>query len=216
MTYPRRYLVEGEKVIVERGLHWVRLLVPVSRAVLLFSGCGAGFLLWKNAPRWFGLVLGIIFVATLGYLFLKVMAFRSTQFVLTNRRIIYRSGVFRRASRDIPLGSVQRLETRRPLLRRMIGVGDLKISSTGEGEAEPFYDLRRPGELESLIHKAMEDCEADRIRKAMTPEPTVDPHDQHQRMVELHHRGVITVDELEHFRRSLGLEGAERPDAGST
>jgi len=56
----------------------------------------------------------------------------TTRYVLTNRRVVIRRGVFGRSGRDVPLTRVNDVSFHHSLLDRMLRCGTLTIESAGE------------------------------------------------------------------------------------
>ena len=209
MTYPRRHLHDGEEILDERGLHLVVLLPRLVVVVLVFAGLGAGFFLWKSSPTWFGLILGVIFVFTLSYLFAIVLRFRSTGVVLTSERLIYRAGVLRRRSTDIPIISIVEVTTLQPILKRVVGVGDVVIR-TAQGQVPiTIADLTKPKTLVTLILHAREQAEQARVREVIDRNAPVNVAEEYQRLVALHRTGVLTQIEFESRVDALGAPRGE-------
>ncbi len=217
MTYPRRHLLEGETIVDERGLHVVKLAPDFVVTLIVFAGVGAGFILWRSAPTWFGIALGVIFLAGLVHVFAKLLVFRSTQVILTSNRLICRSGIFRRVSRDIPLGSIIDLGSHQTLIKRVVGLGDLEVRISSQSEPVTLHDLSRPKQLVTLVHGAIEVLERSRVSAVIAESQPRDLDKEHRRMVSLHRKGVITQRELEEHARQLGIEpGIENEElAGS-
>jgi len=201
MTYPRRHLLEGETIIDERGMHVIILAPNVFATLTILAGLAAGFILWKSAPTWFGIALGVIFLATLVYIFLKLLVFRSTQVVLTSNRLICRSGIFKRVSRDIPLGSIIDLGSHQTLLKRVVGIGDIEVRINAQNEPVTLRDLSRPKQLERS-----------RVSAVIAESQPLDLDKEHQRLVSLYRKGVITQRELEDHARLLGIDSSVEDD----
>ena len=210
MTYPKRHLLEGETIVDERGTHLIKLAPNMFVIVVVFVGLGAGFVLWKSAPTWFGIALGALFLASLIYLFVKLLMFRSTQIVLTSNRLIFRSGIFRRISRDIPLGSIIDLGSHQSLLKRVVGLGDVEVRTNAQNEPLVLHDLSRPKQLVALIHGATEALERSRVSALIAESQPVDLDKEHRRLISLHRKGVITQQELADHVRSLGIDDVAR------
>lgn len=210
MTYPKRHLLEGEAIIDERGTHLIKLAPNVFVVLVIFAGLGAGFVLWKSAPTWFGIALGTVFFASLVYLFTKLLMFRSTQVVLTSNRLIFRSGIFRRESRDIPLGSIIDLGSRQTLLKRVVGLGDVELRINAQNEPVVLRDLSHPKQLVALVHGATEALERTRVLAVIAESQPVDLDKEHRRLISLHRKGVITQQELADRTRSLGIDHVVR------
>jgi membrane protein YdbS with pleckstrin-like domain len=155
MAFPRKLLAPGEDVVLEAHPNWSILVPRTSLFLLVVAGCVAIVVLWSSAPLWFGYVLlgfaGLFFLALLA----KIAMWRSTTLVLTNRRVVYRTGVFRRLGREIPLDRVQDVTYAQSLAERLVGAGSLTIESAGAGGEEPCPDIRHPAVVQSLINRLM-------------------------------------------------------------
>jgi uncharacterized membrane protein YdbT with pleckstrin-like domain len=220
MAYPRRLLDEDEQVVDERGLHVLKVLPAIFRALLVFAGLGAGFFLWKNAPIGFGIFIGVVFVLTLSYLFINLMSFRSTQLVVTSKRLIYHSGVVRRRTREVAFASLVSVKLEQRFTERLIGLGSVRVLVNGEGEPLVFQDISRPKEFVAQLQGAKEREEQLKIRGALkttgdldTKEETesggtVDVDSEHRRLLSLYDRGIITKIELAEQMSSLGYFSA--------
>ena len=77
--------------------------------------------------------------------------------MVTNDKVIYRSGVFRRSGVQIPLERVNSVNFEQNLIERMVGAGDLIIESGGMGGPAKFTDVRHPERVQVLIHDAIEE-----------------------------------------------------------
>ncbi len=69
----------------------------------------------------------------------------TTNFVVTNDRVIFRTGVFAKSGIEIPLRpGQQRAVHTRAVFERILGAGDLMIESGGETGQQRFTDVRIP------------------------------------------------------------------------
>jgi len=64
----------------------------------------AAVVVWTSAPVVVGWILLGVGVAALVYLGARYLGWRTTTFVVTSQRIVYRTGVLRRTGREIPIG----------------------------------------------------------------------------------------------------------------
>ncbi|HUY07208.1 MAG TPA: PH domain-containing protein [Acidimicrobiales bacterium] len=206
MTYPKRHLLDGETIVDERGTHPIKLAPSLFALLVIFSALGVGFVFWKNAPTWFGIALGVVFLSALVYLYAKLLIFRSTQVVLTSQRLIYRSGIFKRISRDIPLGSIVDLVSRQTLFKRVVGVGDVELRINAQNEPVVLRDLSQPKRLVALTHGAVESLERSRVSAAIAGSEPLDLTREYRRLIALQRKGVITLHELVDQARSLGID----------
>jgi uncharacterized membrane protein YdbT with pleckstrin-like domain len=200
MAFPVRLLHEDEEIFLDQRPHGVRLAGPVSLSVLVTAGIVAGFVEWKAAPTWFGIVLGVVLLTTGIYLGARVLAWQATSFVVTSHRVIYRTGVLRRSGREIPIDALQSVSYRQSLPGRMIGVGSVLVSSAGQDDAQEVPDVRDPEAAQSAVHEAIE---ANARRRSGVREEPSDITAELERLEGLYHRGVITAAELERVKRDL-------------
>lgn len=153
MAYPRKLLAPGEDIVLEAHPNWSILGPRVLLFLLVVAGCVAVVVEWTSAPLWVGwALLGIAGVFLLALL-AKIVVWRSTTIVLTNLRVVYRTGALRRLGREIPLDRVQDITYSQSILERMVGAGSLTIESAGAHGDEPFPDIRHPAAVQSLINR---------------------------------------------------------------
>ncbi|GLP82541.1 PH domain-containing protein [Mycobacterium antarcticum] len=158
MGYPDNVLAAEERVVLHRHPHWKRLLGPV--LVLLLATALAGFGLgvvnrtdWDQmAKNIVMIVIGVVWLILLGWLVLwPVLNWRSTHFVITDRRVMFRHGVMTRSGIDIPLARINSVEFRHGLLDRMLRTGTLIIESASQDPLE-FHDIPRVEQVHSLLY----------------------------------------------------------------
>jgi uncharacterized membrane protein YdbT with pleckstrin-like domain len=143
VAYPDDLLVEGEQVVVHRHPHWKILVVPV--LVLLLVVGAASFLAALVSAQswapwaWLGLVAaGLALVGR--FTVFPVVRWRTTHFVVTDRRVLVREGVLSRHGMDIPLRRISSVRVRHSLLERILGSGTLVIESESDESLE-FDDV---------------------------------------------------------------------------
>jgi len=143
----------------------------------------------------------VVVLVTLGWFLLRVASWAATTLVVTNHRLVLRSGVLRRG-RELALDRIDDLTITRGLLARMLGAGDLLIESVGEGSQESFVGCPHPRRVRDEIHHQME------LVAAQTSERQADrrdlsPLDQLERLDDLRRRGVISDTEFEAKKTQL-------------
>lgn len=133
MAYPAKLLTEGETVVYDMRPHWRILFFPAIALVLLVFG---SVLLLSQVPadwdwaRW--VVLGVAAVLLVIWVVKPVVEWATSQYVITNRRVIIRSGIIARRGRDMPLARVNDVHFSYGVIDRLLGCGDLIVESAGE------------------------------------------------------------------------------------
>jgi uncharacterized membrane protein YdbT with pleckstrin-like domain len=199
MPFPRKYLNEGEDVILDLHPHWSFFLGPASGlvasialAVVAAANLGDP---WVFPP----LVLAL---ACLLWLLWRYATWATTNFVVTTDRLIHRKGVFSKHGKEIPLERLNDISFRKTLLERMVGAGDLLIESAGEQGQQMFHNFSHPERVQNEIHRQIELAQArDADRLAGRRELT--PFEQLEKLDELRQRGVISQAEFEAKKAQL-------------
>jgi len=184
---------------VDARPHWIALVVPVIVTVLLIAGVAIALINVKGGGsgkgilRW--IVLGVALVLFLIYPLRRFIQWATSHFVVTNERLIHRSGLIAKRSMEVPLNRINDVRFTQGVLERMIGAGDLIVESAGERGQEVFDDIRHPEEIQKVIY---ERAEAYQGRFAGAPAAPAAPSvsEELQRLADLRDRGVISDAEF--------------------
>ena len=192
MPFPRKYLNDGEEVILDLRPHWFYLAGPVAALV---AALVLALVVRNISDIILFPVLALAVVALLWFLG-RYAKWASTNFVLTSDRLIYRSGVMSRQSREIPLERLNDVSFHQSILQRILGAGDLLFESGGERGQEQFGSFAHPQDTQNEIHRAIEAAAA-RDAQRMSGRRELSPLEQLEKLEELRQRGVITQAEFD-------------------
>jgi uncharacterized membrane protein YdbT with pleckstrin-like domain len=155
VVYPDELLVTGEEIVMHRHPHWKMLVGPVLVLLIvvgLFSYLAAVIGTQNWAP-WTRLALGVIgLLLIIRFTLMPVIRWRTTHFVLTNRRVLVREGLFSRRGMDIPMSRINSVQFRHTLFERLFGVGTLVIESASDEPLE-FHDIPGVEEVHALLYR---------------------------------------------------------------
>ena len=200
MPFPRKFLNEGEEVILDLRPHWSYFTGPAAALVvaLVLAIVAAG----QHAPDW--LEIGILLLAAAAFLWClaRYARWATTNFVVTTDRLIHRYGVFAKRGQEIPLERLNDVSFRRTLVQRMVGAGDLLIESGGERGQQPFDHIAHPERVQNVIHREIEAAQA-RDADRMAGRRELSPLEQLEKLEELRQRGVISQAEFEAKKAQL-------------
>lgn len=131
MGYVEKSLIPDEKVIMKGKLHWVtfaRVAVTFLIGVLL---------LFNDSYVCLG---GLFLVLAVLQMINAIIQYTQTEFALTNKRIIAKTGgLIRRNSLELLLTKVESIDVRQGILARIFGYGDIVVTgSGGTKERIPF------------------------------------------------------------------------------
>nr|WP_205863654.1 PH domain-containing protein [Planosporangium mesophilum] len=149
--------------------HWKALIRPIFVALVAIAAVvvAAVFLpaTWSMVGLYIVGALALLAVITLA--FWPWLVWRTTHYVLTNERVILRTGVFSRSGRDIPLGRVNDVSFSHGIVDRMLGCGTLTIESAGERGQVVLTDIPRVEKTQSTLYELVE---ADRAKHTFDDE----------------------------------------------
>jgi len=202
MGYPKRLLTEGEEIVREFRPHWRMLVIPLGWTLLLGA---AVVLTWIFPPEqsWFDWgVTGVAGVAWLVLGLYPLIAWFFTLYVLTNERLIARSGVLARHGLEIPLEQINDVTFTQTILERVLHSGDLLIESAGTQGQSRFSNIPEPEEFHSLLYRVREDRSMS--LQGVRPMPAGnDSVSRLERLARLQQDGMISREEYEEQKRKI-------------
>jgi uncharacterized membrane protein YdbT with pleckstrin-like domain len=160
MAFPKRLLAEDEEIALDLHPHWKQLVVPVLLVPIVVGVATYVIFLIPHgsAQRW--LQWAVVIVAALLLLRFSLwpyLKWQTTHYVLTNRRVIIRTGVLGRSGRDIPLTRVNDASFHHSLFERMLGCGTLTIESAGEHGQVVLPEVPKVEAVQREVYRKVED-----------------------------------------------------------
>jgi membrane protein YdbS with pleckstrin-like domain len=224
MPFPRKLLIENEQLVLELRPHWIALVMPAivtilvivawSLAVSYGPDTGAG----RDVTFW-GATAVAVFVL-IWFPVRKFIAWVTSYFVVTSDRVIHREGWIAKRSMEIPLEAINDVRFHQGVFERMIGAGDLIISSASEFGREVFGDIRNPEHVQRTIYQQGE-LNKDRMYRGVgapavpgpppasgattpaMPPASASTTGELERLAELRNRGVLSEDEFQSQKRKI-------------
>lgn len=215
MAFPRSLLAEHEDLVFDLKPHWVALVPPVLWTIVsivaLFLGYRAVDAIFDDATNTAKMVWGaVVTVAWIVLAVVPAMRRQFTMFVLTTDRLITRSGIIAKESREIPLERINDVTFTQSVVERMLGAGDLLIESAGERGQTRITDVRKPEQVQLMIYKQTEDNSTrivqGQVGTAMSQREAAAPDsvtDQLEDLGRLRKQGVITEEEFQAKKSEL-------------
>ncbi|CAN5504092.1 PH domain-containing protein [soil metagenome] len=201
MGYPTKLLNDNEEIVLDLHPHWRMFLAPGGLLVLALVGLiVVPDLLGQNEPI-ARAVAAVPAVAGLAWFVWRLIRWRSTHFVVTTDRVIFRSGVISKAGQNIPLERINNVAFSQTVLERMLRVGDLVIESAGTTGRQVFDDVLRPSRVENQIYAQIERSkERDDTRAARAG---ISVADELAKLEELRRQGVIDEQQFQSQKARL-------------
>jgi uncharacterized membrane protein YdbT with pleckstrin-like domain len=164
VPYPDKLLAADEQVVRHLHPHWTTIFWPVVWFLLIVGGASFGAALIPDGDQQ-GLVrLLVIALAVLLALLLVVvplLRWRTTHYVITTHRLLFREGILARRGRDIGLSRITDVSYSQTLWERIINSGTVTIESAGESGATVLKRIPDSDGVQQLLNHMIEE-DADR------------------------------------------------------
>lgn len=142
MGYIDQNLMPGEEVTFRTKLHWYvffwPLIIIIASVLLVATG---GDALIGSVLLFFGLatVVG------------AAVRYSTSEFAITNRRVMMKTGFIRRNSLELLLDKIEGVGVDQSILGRILGHGTITVSGTG-GMKTPFKTIAQPMEFRQRVY----------------------------------------------------------------
>jgi uncharacterized membrane protein YdbT with pleckstrin-like domain len=153
MSYIDRNLIAGERVVYRTRLHWLVFVLP-----LIFTAFVLLPIAWYLAQgswqhfAWLPVALGLLVLLP------AVIKRQSSDFAVTNKRVMMKVGVLTTRSVELLLNKIEAIAVNQSLLGRMLGYGDIVVTGSG-GTREAFSQIQAPLEFRRAV-QSMSDLPA--------------------------------------------------------
>jgi uncharacterized membrane protein YdbT with pleckstrin-like domain len=133
MNYIDKILLSDEKLIYRSHPHWIIFFRPVISLLLAICAFYWGLILMAD-------LAGLI---TLLSCLSALMVYYTSEFGITNQRVIIKLGFIRRYSFENALNRIEAVEVEQSILGRLLDYGTIRIRGVG-GSAELFPAVLNP------------------------------------------------------------------------
>jgi uncharacterized membrane protein YdbT with pleckstrin-like domain len=140
MSYLDRNLMNGELIVYRSRLHWVVFLWPI----IFFATAIMSTIIISGAE---GFIIGFMSMSvSIFWSICSFITYKTSEFGITNKRIIVKVGFIRRNSLEALLNKVEDIQVNQSIFGKMLGFGSITVSGTG-GTKDPFHRIGAPLEF---------------------------------------------------------------------
>ncbi len=143
MGYIDEKLMEGEQVVYRTKLHAAVLMLPIFFIVIAFVFFG---------PRGFGLFLAVL--AGL-WLAAELASHGTSEFGVTDKRVLLKGGFIRRKTVDASLENVEGIQVTQSYLGRKLGYGTIVVRRN-DGSSNSFSTINHALKLGERVREQIE------------------------------------------------------------
>ena len=148
------HLQPGEEILYRA--HITRLtLAPLMLllALVLAVAAFAKVVMQSDPAALTALAAAVVVGIVLGW---KLLVLRANEYILTNHRVIRKTGILSQQSMDSRLDKVNNIEHRQSIWGRLLNFGDVEIDTASEVGAEVFHNISHPLDFKRAIAAAVE------------------------------------------------------------
>ncbi|SEO69976.1 PH domain-containing protein [Trujillonella endophytica] len=165
MGYPDKLLGSDEQVVRHLHPHWLTVFWPVVFFLLVVGGASFGAALVDsgsdNAGLFRLLILGAAVLLLIALVLVPLVRWRTTHYVITTHRLLFREGILARKGRDIGLSRITDVSYSQSVWERVIQSGTITIESAGDSGATVLKQIPDSDGIQQLINHMIEE-DADR------------------------------------------------------
>jgi uncharacterized membrane protein YdbT with pleckstrin-like domain len=171
MSYIEQSLLPQESIVATTKLHPIIFRKPVRNALcsvlILWAGHSAALLglidaalaehrigvgLGAQIGQALAFMAGLLAVVAVAGAIVRVGLYTTTEFAVTNKRVIAKFGFLRRRSLEVNLDKIESVTVSQSLTGRLLGFGTLRVRGTGSTD-EVFGSIARVMEFRAQIQQ---------------------------------------------------------------
>lgn len=140
MGYTEKNLIEGENLLYIARIHWIVFIAPI---LILLIGAAIG----RNINGYVIDAAGLLMAL---YTFSEYMG---SEFGVTNKRIIVKTGLIATRAREIFINRIESIQLQQSIIGRLLGYGAVIPAGTGGDKADLHRYIDNPNELIKAIDR---------------------------------------------------------------
>ena len=210
MSYAEKNLAPGETIVHRARYHWIYYRTALA---LLLVAAVFGLWWWIAGKRLgsaggstiFGYVALFFLAAAVVTFFLRRVRASADEFVVTNRRVMRKVGLFAREAEQAPIEKIQDVTLDQGVIARLLGYGTVVLETASERGRVVFPDISRPEAFRNAIWGQAAGPAA--ATTAVPPSPlapaTPSTAERLKQLEDLRTRGLLSTEEYARKRQEI-------------
>ena len=136
------------------GIIFLVIILILSSFVIKFIGEMQVYLIsYINLPltRYVSIAIFVVILIDILYVIWQLIGWYSTEYFLTEFKIIIKSGVISTKKNYMPYSNIQDLNTSQSIFARLLGVGSVYVFSAYDNSNVELKNIQNPSEVEEII-----------------------------------------------------------------
>jgi len=134
MPYIENHLLDDEALVHLTRLHAIVLLAP---AMVVSGLAGVMSITWDVPLAWY--IVAVFLLLAAWRLLNRLVLFLTSEFAVTSKRVLGKTGLVRLKTTDIVLAKVEAIRIHQSVLGRICNFGDVLVTGTGGTEEVLSY-----------------------------------------------------------------------------
>lgn len=171
MSYIKSSLIQNESVVAKATHHWILHFTYFRRLILWSALAGTAAYFHQSIGRFIAelteyevpmsaaangiLIISLLFILLRVWKYISSLLWlRSTEYAVTNRRVIMKSGLIRRNTFEVLLTQLETVAVHQGLFGRMLGYGIFSLTGTG-GSRGTWRAISNPLQFKKQIEATL-------------------------------------------------------------
>ncbi len=137
----------------------ILLIIYFFSAIVTLTATFQNYIInYVQFPLVYAVTLILMFVMLILFLWIiwDLLTWRYTQYLITNTKVISKSGILRKKRSSIHFEKIQDIMVSQSIFERIIASGDIEIYSGHDFSTMRLYDVPNPNKIENLLNRAIE------------------------------------------------------------
>ena len=149
MGYIEQNLMQDEQIRYSTKLHWIIFIFPI---LLIFIGICIALVFSLDSAA---LIVGtLFFLAAILLGIPRFITYKTSEFAVTNKRVLIKIGFIKRHSLELLLQKVEGIGVDQDFFGRIFGYGTIIVTGTG-GTKEHFKTIENPLEFRKQVQQSL-------------------------------------------------------------
>lgn len=158
MSYIKETLMPDENLSYYTKPHWmvfypVVLWFIISLFALIVAELHGSLIVYGTSL--YGLISFLTFIVTIYYVFSSIITYCASEYGVTNKRVLVKTGFIKRNSLEIILARIESIQVEQSVLGRIFNYGTIIIAGTG-GCRDPFYFIPAPLKFRKKVQEEID------------------------------------------------------------
>jgi uncharacterized membrane protein YdbT with pleckstrin-like domain len=141
MSYVNKHLMSSETIIYQTKLNWTEYNKGV---IIILIG-----LIFSSSNGTSGYPFVMLGLIVLGITYLRI---NSSEFVVTDKRVLIKVGILKTKSLETMLNKVEGIHVEQGIIGKLVDSGSIIIKGTG-GTNNPFSNIDKPFEFRNAVNE---------------------------------------------------------------